>query len=46
MGGAVGAIAVGLASCAEAASADDQKLHVAAAPADFAALGIGQKIAI
>jgi len=46
MGVAVGAIAVGLAWCAEAASADDQKLHVAATPADFAALGIGQKIAI
>jgi len=36
MGVAVGVIAMGLASYAEAASSDDQKLHVAAAPADFA----------
>ena len=46
IGVAVGAIAVGLAWCAEAASSDDQKLHVAAAPSDFTALGIGQKIAV
>jgi hypothetical protein len=46
MGVVVGAIAVGFASGAEAASSDDQKLHVAATPADFAALGIGQKIAV
>ena len=46
MGVAVGVIAAGLASCAEAPSSDGQKLHVAASPADFAALGIGQKIAI
>src|ERR1700730_1011486 len=45
-GVAVGAIAVGFASCAVAPSSDDQKLRVAAAPADFAALGLGQKIAI
>ena len=43
---AAGAMAVGLAACAEAAPADDQKLHLAAAPADFAALGIGDKIAV
>src|ERR1700681_4013401 len=43
---AVGAIAMGLALCAEAASSEDQRLHVAATPADFAALGIGQTIAI
>ena len=42
----VGAIAVGLASCAVAPPADDQKLHEAATAADFAALAIGQKIAI
>src|SRR5260370_36598426 len=46
MGVAVGVIAAGLASCAVAPSSDGQKLHVAAAPADFATLGIGQKIAI
>ena len=46
IGVAVGAIAVGLAWCAEAASSDDQKLHVAAAPSDFTALDIGQKIAV
>jgi DNA-binding beta-propeller fold protein YncE len=45
-GVAVVAIAVGLASCAVAPSSDDQKLHVAATPADFTALGIGQKVAI
>ena len=45
LGVAVGAMAVGLASCAHAASSDDQRLHLAATPADFAALGLGQKIA-
>jgi len=43
MGVAVGVIAAGLASCAVAPSSDGQKLHVAAAPADFATLGIGEK---
>ena len=42
----IGAIAVGLASFAEAAAADDQKLHLATTLADFAALGIGQTIAV
>jgi hypothetical protein len=42
MGVAIAAIAAGLALCAEAASSDDQKLHVAAAPADFAVLGIDE----
>jgi hypothetical protein len=46
IGVAVGAIAVGLALRAEAASSNNQTLHVAATPADFAALGIGQKIAV
>jgi hypothetical protein len=46
MGVAVGAMAVGLALRAEAVSSEDQRLHVAAAPADYATLGIGQKIAI
>ena len=46
LGVAVGAIAVSLALSAEAASADDQTLHLATAPADFAALGIGPKVAI
>jgi hypothetical protein len=46
MGVAAGAITVGLASGAEAASSADQKLHLATTPADFSALGIGQKIAI
>jgi hypothetical protein len=46
MGVAVGAMAVGLVLRAEAASSEDQRLHVAAAPADYATLGIGQKIAI
>jgi len=46
MGVAAGAIAAGLASCAVAPSSDHQKLHVAAAPADFAAHGIGENIAI
>ena len=43
---AVSALAVGLAPCANAASSDNQKLHLATSPADFAALGIGQKIAV
>jgi hypothetical protein len=46
MGVAVGVITVGLASCAVAPPSDGQNLHVAAAPADFATLGIGEKIAI
>jgi len=46
MGIAVGAMTVGLVLRAEAASSEDQRLHVAAAPTDYAALGIGQKIAI
>jgi hypothetical protein len=46
MGAAVGAIAVGLASFAEAGSSDDQKLHLATTPADFAAHGVGQKVAV
>jgi len=46
MGVAVGAIAVGLASCAAAAPTGDPKLHLATTSADFAALGIGQKIAV
>jgi hypothetical protein len=44
--GALGALAVGLASSAASASSDDQKLHLATTPADFAALGLGQKIAM
>jgi len=44
---AFGAIAIGVAPCAEAAApSNDQKLHLAATPADFAALGIGEKIAV
>src|SRR5258708_15153986 len=46
MGVAVGAIRRGLASSAVAPSSDDQKLNVAATPVDFAALGLGQKVAI
>lgn len=46
MGVAVGAMAVGLASIAGAAPSDDLKLHLATTPADFAALGIGEKIAV
>ncbi len=46
MGLVVVAIAVGFASGAKAVSSYDQRLHVAATPADFTALGIGQKIAI
>ena len=43
---AAGAVGLGLASCAGAASTDGQKLHLATAPVDFTALGIGQSIAI
>jgi len=43
---AMAAIELGLVLRAEAASSEDQRLHVAAAPTDYAALGIGQKIAI
>ncbi|MEP6966493.1 MAG: hypothetical protein ABI906_00285 [Pseudomonadota bacterium] len=39
-------MAAGLTACAEAASSDDQKLHLAATPADFAALGVSHEIAI
>jgi len=46
IGAAAGAITVGLASHAEATSSDDQKLHLAAASADFAALGLGPTIAV
>jgi hypothetical protein len=46
IGIAVGAMAVGLVLRAEAASSEHQRLHVAAAPTDYATLGIGQKIAI
>jgi hypothetical protein len=46
MGGAVWAMAVGFASFAGAASFGDQNLHLATTPADFAALGIGQQIAV
>ena len=45
-GAAVGAIAVGLASSASAALSDDQKLHLATAPSDFTALGLGEKVAV
>src|SRR5271157_4287969 len=43
---AVGALAVSLAACAVAPPSDAQKLHVAATPADYATLRLGQKIAI
>jgi hypothetical protein len=43
---AVGAIAVASASCVDTPPSHDQTLHVASTPADFAALGIGQKVAI
>ncbi|HUO13134.1 MAG TPA: hypothetical protein VMU37_10310 [Caulobacteraceae bacterium] len=46
VGAAAGAMAVAFAACGEPARADDQKLHLAAAPADFAALGLGQTIAV
>ena len=46
VGAAAGALAVGFAACAEAAASDDQKLHLATTPADFAALGLGQTIAV
>ena len=44
MGVAVGAIAIGLTSCAETAPTGDQRLHLATTPADFASLGVGQQI--
>lgn len=44
VGAAAGASAVGFASVA--ASSDDRTLHLAAGPADFAALGLGQTIAM
>src|SRR5260370_28588029 len=46
VGVAIGAMAVGLAAGVQAAPTDDQKLHLAATPADFAALGIGKTIAV
>jgi hypothetical protein len=46
IGAVAGTIAVGVASCAAAASSDDQKLHLATTPADFAALGLGPTIAV
>jgi len=46
VGVAAGAMAVGFAACAEAAPSDDQKLHLATRPADFAALGLGPTIAM
>jgi len=46
VGAVVGALTLGLAPCANAAPSDDQKLHLATSPADFAALGIGQTIAV
>jgi hypothetical protein len=45
VGVAVGAVTLGLTSSAGAASPDDEKLHLATTPADFAALGLGQTIA-
>jgi hypothetical protein len=46
MGLAAGAVAVGVASCAEAVSSVDRERHLATTPADFAALGIGPNIAV
>jgi len=46
MGIAVATMAVGFAWRAEAASSDDEELHMAATPADFAAHGLTQKIAV
>jgi hypothetical protein len=43
---ATGALTVGLGPDAKAAPPADQTLHLATTPADFAALGLGQKIAI
>jgi hypothetical protein len=43
---ALGAMAAALASCAGAAASGDEKLHLATAPADYAALGVGKQIAI
>ncbi|HTX49413.1 MAG TPA: hypothetical protein VME40_08485, partial [Caulobacteraceae bacterium] len=45
-GAAAGAVAVGFSACATAASSEDQKLHLATSPADFAALGLGQTVAV
>lgn len=45
MGIALGALAVAWGSCAQAIS-DDAKLHLAAAPEDFKALGIGKEIEV
>ena len=38
VGAAAAAMAVGFAACAVAAPSDDQKLHLATTPADFAAI--------
>jgi hypothetical protein len=46
VGAAAGSIAVGLASQGAAAPSGDQVLHLATTPADFAALGLGQTIAM
>jgi hypothetical protein len=46
VGAAAATVAVGFASCSDAAVSDDQKLHLATTPADFAALGLGQTIAV
>ncbi|THD59623.1 hypothetical protein [Phenylobacterium sp.] len=46
VGGAAGAMAVGSAAYAQPATSDDQKLHLATSPADFAALGLGQTVAV
>src|SRR5579863_4436958 len=43
---ALGALAGSLAACAVAPLSGDQKLHVAATPADYATLHLGQTIAI
>jgi len=45
VGVALGALAVACGSCA-AASSNDAKLHLAAAPEDFKALGIGKEIEV
>lgn len=46
VGAAAGALAMGFASYAGAASSADEKLHLATSPADFAALGLGPTIAV
>jgi len=46
VGAAIGALALSLASLAAAAPSNDQTLHLATAPAEFAALGIGPTIAV